>query len=83
MPAQPEPVGERALPWTVGWASRRCFALAVEGASLEALVGQEEEDGVRMAALAVKPRCLAPGEGPGGLWTAGWGAARWAYAEAH
>ena len=47
-------------------------------------VEEEEEDGERMAALAVKRRCLvAPGEGLGGLWTAEWGAARWAYAEAH
>ena len=44
---------------------------------------EEEEDRERMAALAVKPRYLTPGEGPGGLWTAEWGAARWAYAEAH
>ena len=65
------------------WAFRRYFELAVEGASLGAPVEEEEEDGARMAALAVKPRCLAPGEGPGGLWTAEWGAARWAYAEAH
>ena len=50
------------------------------GAPLEE---EEEEDGERMAVLAVKPRCLAPGKGPGGLWMAGWGVARWAYAEAH
>ena len=66
------------------WVFRRCFEPVVEGASLGAPVEEdEEEDGERMAALAVKPRCLAPGEGPGGLWTAEWGAARWAYAEAH
>ena len=65
------------------WAFRRCFELAVEGASLGALVGEEEEDGVHMVVLAAKPWCLAPGEGPGGPWTAEWGAERWVYAEAH
>ena len=66
------------------WAFQRCFELAVERVSLEALVGEvEEEDGVRMVVLVVKPRCLAPGEGPGRLWTAEWGAERWVYAEAH
>ena len=65
------------------WAFRRCFELVVEGASLEAPVGEEEEDGVHLVVLAARPLCLAPGEGPGGLWTAGWEAACWAYAEAH
>ena len=84
-PAQPGPVGEHATPWAVVLASQRCFELAVEGESLEAPVGEEEEeeDDVRTAVLAVRSRCLAPGEGPGGQWTAEWGAARWAYAEAH
>ena len=30
-------------------------------------MGEEEEDGVYKVVLAVKLRCLAPGEGPGGL----------------
>ena len=51
---------------------------------MEAPVGEEEEeDEVRMAVLAAKSRYLAPGEGPGGLWMAGWGVARWAFTEAH
>ena len=56
------------------WGFRRCFEPVVEGASLGAPVEEEEEeDGERKAALAVKPRCLAPGEEPGGLWMAEWG----------
>ena len=55
----------------------------MEVASLEAPVGEEEEDEVHMVVLAVMPRCLAPGEGPGGLWTAGRGAERCAYAVTH
>ena len=43
----------------------------------------EEEDGTHKVVLAMKHRCLAPGEGPGRLWTAGWGVERWAFAEAH
>ena len=54
----------------------------MEEASLKAPV-EEEEDGVHMVVLAVKLRFLAPGEGPGGLWTVGWGAECWAYVEAH
>ena len=50
---------------------------------MEAPVGEEEEDRVHKVVLSVKLRCLAPGEGPGGLWTAGWGAERCAYIEAH
>ena len=65
------------------WAFRRCFELAVEGASLEAPVGEEEEDELRMEVQAARPQCLAPGEGPGGLWAAEWGAERWACAGAH
>ena len=66
------------------WAFRRCFELAVEGVSLEAPVGEEEEeDGVHMVVLAARPLCLAPDEGPGGLWMEGWGAERWAYAVTH
>ena len=65
------------------WAFRRCFELAVEGTSLEAPVGEEEVDGVHTVVLAVKPRCIDPGEGPGEQWTAEWGAECWAYAEAH
>ena len=65
------------------WAFRKCFELAVKGASLEAPVGEEEEDRVHMVVLAARPRCLAPGEGPGGQWTAGWRAERWVCAEAH
>ena len=34
---------------------------------MEALVEEEEEHEVRTAVLAAKSRCLAPGEGPGGL----------------
>ena len=52
-------------------------------ASLEAPVGAKEEVGVHMVVQAVKLQCLAPGEGPGGLWTARWGVERWAYAVAH
>ena len=65
------------------WVFRRCFEPAVEGESLEAPVEEEEEDGVRTVVLAAKPRCPAPGEGPGGLWMVEWGAEHWAYAEAH
>ena len=65
------------------WAFRRYFKLEVEEASLVALVGEEEEVGVHMVVLAAKSWCLAPGEGPRGLWTAEWGAEGWAYAEAH
>ena len=50
---------------------------------MEAPVGEEEEDGVHLVVLAVKIRCLAPGEGPGGLWTVGWEVERRAYVEAH
>ena len=50
---------------------------------MEASVGEEEEDRVHIVVLAVKLRCLAPGEGPGGLWTAGWRAECWVYVEAH
>ena len=46
-------------------------------------VGEEEEDEVHMVVLAVMLRCLAPGEEPGGLWMAGWGAKHWAYAVTH
>ena len=52
-------------------------------ASMGAPEWEEEEDEVHKVVLAVKLRFLAPGEGAGGLWTAEWGAARWAYAEAH
>ena len=48
---------------------------------MEAPVGEEDE--VHKVVLAVKLRCLASGEEPGGLWTAEWGAAHWAFAEAH
>ena len=47
-------------------------------------MGEEEAEGeVYIVVLAAKPRCLAPGKGPDGLWTAEWGAERWAYGEAH
>ena len=51
---------------------------------MEAPVGEEEEeDEVRTAVLVARSRCLAPGEGPGGLQTVGWEVACWALAEAH
>ena len=51
---------------------------------MKAPVGEEEEeDEVRTAVLGAKSRCLAPGEGPDGLWKARWGVARWAFTEAH
>ena len=50
------------------WTFRKCFELAIEGESLGAPVGEEEEeDEVRTVVLAAWPQCLAPGEGPGGL----------------
>ena len=65
------------------WVFRRYFELAVEGESLEAPVGEEEEDGGHMVVLAARLWCLAPGEGPGGLWMAEWGVEYWVYAEAY